>query len=57
MAAAFTNVFRQRQPVGYSTITQQLARMFFLADEFNAELQTGERGRTWRRTCARRAKS
>jgi penicillin-binding protein 1B len=34
-------------PVGYSTITQQLARMFFLADEFNAELQTGERGRTW----------
>jgi penicillin-binding protein 1B len=33
--------------VGYSTITQQLARMFFLADEFNAELQTGERGRTW----------
>jgi penicillin-binding protein 1B len=34
-------------PVGYSTITQQLARMFFLADEFNAELQTGQRGRTW----------
>ena len=34
-------------PVGYSTITQQLARMFFLADEFNAELQSGERGRTW----------
>ena len=34
-------------PVGYSTITQQLARMFFLANEFNAELQTGERGRTW----------
>jgi penicillin-binding protein 1B len=34
-------------PVGYSTITQQLARMFFLAGEFNAELQTGERGRTW----------
>jgi penicillin-binding protein 1B len=34
-------------PVGASTITQQLARMFFLADEFNAELQTGERGRTW----------
>jgi penicillin-binding protein 1B len=32
---------------GYSTVTQQLARMFFLADEFNAELQSGERGRTW----------
>jgi penicillin-binding protein 1B len=29
--------------VGYSTITQQLARMFFLADQFNAELTTGER--------------
>ncbi len=29
-----------RTCVGYSTITQQLARMFFLADEFNAELQT-----------------
>jgi penicillin-binding protein 1B len=26
-----------------STITQQLARMFFLSDEFNAELQRGER--------------
>ena len=34
-------------PSGASTITQQLARMFFLADEFNAELQTGQRGRTW----------
>jgi len=33
-------------PVGSSTITQQLARMFFLADEFNAELQSGERGRS-----------
>ena len=32
---------------GTSTITQQLSRMFFLADEFNAELQSGERGRTW----------
>ena len=32
---------------GTSTITQQLSRMFFLADEFNAELQTGERGKTW----------
>jgi penicillin-binding protein 1B len=26
-----------------STITQQLSRMFFLSDEFNAELQRGER--------------
>ena len=32
---------------GASTITQQLARMFFLSDEFNAELQSGERGRTF----------
>ena len=32
---------------GTSTITQQLSRMFFLADEFNAELQSGERGKTW----------
>jgi penicillin-binding protein 1B len=31
---------------GTSTITQQLSRMFFLADEFNAELQSGERGRS-----------
>jgi penicillin-binding protein 1B len=46
-AAAFRNVFgRDDEVVGYSTITQQLARMFFLADEFNAELQSGERGRT-----------
>jgi penicillin-binding protein 1B len=42
--AILTNVFGgQRQPVGGSTITQQLARMFFLADEFNAELQSGTR--------------
>jgi penicillin-binding protein 1B len=47
MAAAVTNVLGQREEVvGYSTITQQLARMFFLSDEFNAELQSGERGRT-----------
>lgn len=47
-AAAFRNaVGRDAAVVGYSTITQQLARMFFLADEFNAELRTGERGRTW----------
>jgi len=48
MAAAIRNLFNpDANPVGYSTITQQLARMFFLADEFNAELQSGERGRTW----------
>ena len=41
-----TSFGSERPPVGYSTITQQLARMFFLADEFNAELQSGERGRT-----------
>ena len=44
IAAAFTNVFGDNQNlVGYSTITQQLARMFFLADEFNAELTEGRR--------------
>jgi len=42
--AAVTNVFGgRRRPVGGSTITQQLARMFFLVDEFNAELQSGTR--------------
>ncbi len=47
VAAAFTNMFGERRfTVGNSTITQQLARMFFLADEFNAELQSGTRGRT-----------
>jgi penicillin-binding protein 1B len=46
--AVLTNWFGGRsRPVGYSTITQQLARMFFLADEFNEELASGERGRTW----------
>src|SRR5690606_37838164 len=35
-------------PVGYSTITQQLSRMFFLQDEFNAELNAGERS-YWRK--------
>jgi penicillin-binding protein 1B len=46
-AAAIRNAFgNDDEVVGYSTITQQLARMFFLADEFNAELQSGERGRT-----------
>ena len=48
VAAVFTNAFGGREfAVGNSTITQQLARMFFLADEFNAELQSGTRGRTW----------
>jgi penicillin-binding protein 1B len=48
LAAAITNVFGEsRTVVGGSTITQQLARMFFFADEFNAELQSGTRGRTW----------
>jgi len=32
-----------KYPVGGSTITQQLARMFFLTDEFNSELATGTR--------------
>jgi len=44
MAAATTNIFGDNPNlVGYSTITQQLARMFFLADEFNAELIEGRR--------------
>ena len=44
VAALLTNVFGGNQfAVGGSTITQQLARMFFLADAFNAELQSGTR--------------
>ncbi len=44
MAAATTNIFGDNPNlVGYSTVTQQLARMFFLADEFNAELIEGRR--------------
>lgn len=44
LAAATTNIFGDSPNlVGYSTITQQLARMFFLADEFNAELTEGRR--------------
>ena len=44
LAALVTNVFGDSPNlVGYSTITQQLARMFFLSDEFNAELVSGER--------------
>ncbi len=47
VSAIVTNVRSDRPyPVGRSTITQQLARMFFLSDEFNAELQSGTRGRT-----------
>jgi penicillin-binding protein 1B len=44
LRASIVNVFsRNKYPVGGSTITQQLARMFFLTDEFNSELQTGTR--------------
>ena len=46
-AVAFRSVVGSESAGGTSTITQQLSRMFFLADEFNAELQSGERGRTW----------
>jgi penicillin-binding protein 1B len=47
-SAVVTNVTSSRRyPVGRSTVTQQLSRMFFLSDEFNAELQSGTRGRTW----------
>lgn len=41
IAAAVASVFSRGRPSGASTITQQLARMFFLEDEFNEELQTG----------------
>jgi penicillin-binding protein 1B len=41
------SIFNRTVSGGTSTVTQQLARMFFLSDEFNAELQTGERGRSW----------
>ena len=44
IAAVVTNAFGDNPNlVGYSTITQQLARMFFLSDEFNAELTEGRR--------------
>jgi penicillin-binding protein 1B len=47
-SAVVTNVTSSRRyPVGRSTVTQQLSRMFFLSEEFNAELQSGTRGRTW----------
>jgi penicillin-binding protein 1B len=48
LALAFIrNLKGDEAPTGASTITQQLARMFFLSDEFNAELQSGERGRSF----------
>ena len=40
IAAAIGSVFSKGRPRGGSTVTQQLARMFFLEDEFNEELQT-----------------
>ena len=46
VGAVVTNLTSDRR-VGRSTVTQQLSRMFFLSDEFNAELQSGTRGRTW----------
>jgi penicillin-binding protein 1B len=46
VGAVVTNLTSDRR-VGRSTITQQLSRMFFLSDEFNAELQSGTRGRSW----------
>jgi penicillin-binding protein 1B len=45
-SAALTNLFSEGAPVGNSTITQQLARMFFQSTEFNAELQSGTRSYT-----------
>jgi penicillin-binding protein 1B len=46
VGAVVTNLTSDRR-VGRSTVTQQLSRMFFLSDEFNAELQSGTRGRSW----------
>ena len=44
IGAVVTNLTSdRRQPVGRSTVTQQLSRMFFLSEEFNAELQSGQR--------------
>jgi penicillin-binding protein 1B len=40
IGAAIGSLFSKGRPTGASTITQQLARMFFLADEFNEELQS-----------------
>jgi penicillin-binding protein 1B len=48
VGAVVTNLTSSRRyPVGRSTITQQLSRMFFLSEEFHAELQSGTRGRSW----------
>jgi penicillin-binding protein 1B len=46
VGAVVTNLTSERR-VGRSTVTQQLSRMFFLSEEFNEELQSGTRGRTW----------
>ena len=47
LGAVFTNLTSSRRvPIGRSTVTQQLARMLFLSDEFNAELQSGQRSYT-----------
>ena len=46
IGAAISNLFGGKVS-GASTITEQLSRMFFFEDEFNAELQTGTRGRSW----------
>jgi penicillin-binding protein 1B len=44
VSAVITNLRADRRyPVGRSTLTQQLSRMFFLSAEFNAELQSGQR--------------
>jgi penicillin-binding protein 1B len=40
IGAAIGSLFSKGRPSGGSTVTQQLARMFFLEDEFNEELQT-----------------
>jgi penicillin-binding protein 1B len=47
IGAAINNAIGGKQITGASTITEQLSRMFFFEDEFNAELQTGTRGRSW----------
>jgi penicillin-binding protein 1B len=48
VAAVIGNAMNTGGPVsGASTVTQQLAKMFFLADEFNSELQSADRGRSW----------
>jgi len=47
IGAAISNAVGGRRVSGASTITEQLSRMFFFEDEFNAELQTGTRGRTF----------